>query len=96
MATKELRAIYGGDSRQAMARAIRAEIEDGEAIMAAEAQEHRRCTALARSGVNPIAKDKASRAWQAAHARRVEAENAIRARYGMPLRNDAVALPPVM
>jgi hypothetical protein len=95
MGTRELRAIYGGtNSRQTIARAIRAEIEDGAAILEAESRALRWCDA-----VDPADKAQAAKAqaaWMRAHAARVNAENVVRRKHDIPLRRDEVALPPVI
>lgn len=93
--TKALRAIYGGNSRQAIARAIRAEIDGGESILAAEQRatmemEHRRF-----SRHQAAQRAAATKRWMDAHSARVAAENVIREKYNMPQRLDDCALPPV-
>lgn len=95
MGTRQLRGVYGGNSRQAMARAIRAEIEGGEEILAAEQNSQMRMDHLPNYPGREQAAS-AARSWQSAHSRRVAAENQIRAKYGMPLRGDSAALPPIV
>ena len=94
MGTQQLRSIYGGNSRQAMARAIRAEIPDGQAILDAEKRAQMWCDHVPATDREQAAR--AADAWQRAHARRVIAENTIRAKYNMPIRGDESALPPVV
>ena len=89
MSTKDLRAKYGGNSRQALARAIRAEIPNGEAIMAREGNTYRRVCAAQRLD------DGLVHTWNDVHVARVAAENEIRRRYGMRPRLDGSNLPPV-
>lgn len=91
MGIQQLRAIYGGNSRQAMARAIRAEIADGQAILDQQSRAQMWC-----DHVDSYDREKAAKAqaaWCRANVRRVEAENIIRAKYGMI--QDSAALPPV-
>lgn len=85
MSTKDLRAKYGGNSRQAMARAIRAEIPGGSELLAAEGRTFVRCTGATPPG---------DRLWHTHHSARVDAENEIRRRYDIPLRHDRINLPP--
>lgn len=93
MGTKQLRGVYGGNSRQAMARAIRAEADDGRQILDAEQRSQMWVDHLPpHCGQDELAG--ASDAWYRAHSRRVAAENLIRAKYGMPSRGDSAALPP--
>lgn len=87
MSTRDLRAKYGGSSRQAMARAIRAEIPGGADLLAAESAAFVRCRSASKTA--------GARLWHAHHSARVDAENEIRRRYGIPLRHDRVNLPPV-
>ena len=90
MSSKTLRAAYGASStRQAIARAIRAEIENGEQIMLAEINASAR---VQRDGLFiPVTigtgapqLTAAGRALSKAREAREEAENEIRRRYDMP------------
>ena len=86
MSTRDLRTKYGGNSRQAMARAIRAEIPGGIDLLKEEAEAFVRCQSTA--------KPAGARLWHAHHSTRIDAENEIRRRYGIPLRCDRINLPP--
>jgi aspartate/tyrosine/aromatic aminotransferase len=85
MASKELKAAYNAsNTRQAIARAIRAEIEDGEEILDAESQATGR---VAREGLFvPRTGEPTLAACQLSNARnrRDESEAIIRERWGMP------------
>lgn len=95
MATKELRIAYNAPStRQAIARAIRTEIEGGDQILQAEKEAHGRVnreglfvTRVTEVGGKIVkVKDLTPAAIQLQSARehRVEAESIIRQRWGMP------------
>jgi len=87
MGTKELREKYNAaSSRQAMARAIRAEAPDGDSILAAESQAHGRA---ARDGLVAVLTGRPTNAAHQlsnARKRRNDAEDDIRRRYNMPPR----------
>lgn len=95
MATKELRTAYKAPStRQAIARAIRSEIEGGQQILDAEKQATGRVsseglfmtevTTVDGRAVKIKSLTPAGEQLRAAQARRVEAESIVRQRWGMP------------
>jgi len=91
--TLDLRKKYGGNSRQALARAIRAECVCGSEILRGEVLAFRAIQAI-RGGESEQDLAARWRNYTLAHGARVECENVVRERYGMPARSSC-ELPPI-